>query len=74
LVTFCVVTASYDGLLKKDKKRDSSDNRRGRRHSKLLEDRKERRYSHLKEEVLDRTMWRVRYRKGFGPVLKQTAE
>ena len=34
--------------------------RQGRRRTKLLDDLKERRgYSHLKEEVLDRTMWRV---------------
>ena len=33
--------------------------RRGRRCKKLLDDLKERRgYSHLKEEALDRTMWR----------------
>ena len=36
---------------------------------------KERRgYSHLKEEVLDRTMWRARFGRGFGPVVRQTAE
>ena len=35
---------------------------RGRRLTKLLDDLKERRgYSHLKEEALDRTMWRVRF-------------
>ena len=33
--------------------------RRGRRRKKLLDDLKDRRgYSHLKEEALDRTMWR----------------
>ena len=37
--------------------------RQGRRRGKLLDDLKERReYSHLKEEALDRTMWRA----GFG--------
>jgi len=45
----------------------------GRRHRKLLDDLKERRgYSHLKEESLDRTMWRVRFGRGFGPVARQT--
>jgi hypothetical protein len=35
--------------------------RRGRRHKKLLDDFKDKRgYSHLKEEALDRTMWRNR--------------
>ena len=46
---------------------------RGRRRRKLLDDLKERRgYSHLKEEVLDRTMWRARFGRGFGPVVRQT--
>ena len=36
--------------------------RRGRRLKNLLDDLKDRRgYSHLKEEVLDRTMWRHRF-------------
>jgi hypothetical protein len=49
--------------------------RRGRRSRKLLDDLKERRgYSHLKEEALDRTMWRDRFGKGFGPVVRQTAK
>jgi hypothetical protein len=47
--------------------------RRGRRRRKLLDDLKERRaYSHLKEEVLDRTMWRAGFERGFGPVVRQT--
>jgi hypothetical protein len=49
--------------------------RRGRRRKKLLDDLKDRRgYSHLKEEALDRTMWRNRFRWGFGPVVRQTTE
>ena len=49
--------------------------RRGRRRRKLLDDFKERRgYSHLKEEALDRTMWRARFGRGFGPVVRQTAK
>jgi hypothetical protein len=48
--------------------------RQRRRRRKLLDDLKERRrYSHLKEEALDRTMWRPRFRRGFGPVVRQTA-
>jgi hypothetical protein len=47
--------------------------RRGRRRWKLLYDLKERRkYSHLKEEALDRTVWRAGFEKGFGPVVRQT--
>jgi hypothetical protein len=46
--------------------------RRGRRRKKLLEDFKNRRgYSHLKEEALDRTVWRNRFGRGFGPVVSQ---
>ena len=49
--------------------------RRGRKRRKLLDDLKERRgYSHLKEEVLDRTMKRAQFGRGFGPVVRQTAK
>ena len=49
--------------------------RQGRRHIKLLDDLKEwRGYSHLKEEALDRTMWRARFGRGFGPVVRQTTK
>jgi len=49
--------------------------RQGKRRRKLLDDLKERReYSHLKEEALDRTMWRARFGRGFGPVVRQTTE
>jgi hypothetical protein len=47
--------------------------RRGRRCRKLLDDLKERRgYSHLKEEALDRTMWRAGFGSGIGPVVRKT--
>jgi hypothetical protein len=47
--------------------------RQGRRRRKLLDDLKERTgYSHLKEETLDRTMWRDGFGRGFGPVVRQT--
>jgi hypothetical protein len=47
----------------------------GRRRRKLLDDLKERRgHSHLKEEALDRTKWRARFGRGFGPVLRQTTK
>ena len=43
--------------------------RRGRRRKKLLDDLKDRRgYCQLKDEALDRTMWRNRFGRGFGPV------
>ena len=31
-------------------------------------------YSHLKEEALDRTMWRNRFGGGIGPVVRQNTE
>jgi hypothetical protein len=47
--------------------------RKGRRRRKLLDDLKERKgYSYLKEEALDRTMWRARFGRGFGPVVRQS--
>ena len=47
--------------------------RQRRRRRKLLDDLKERReYYHLKEEALDRTMWRAGFGRGFGPVVRQT--
>jgi hypothetical protein len=49
--------------------------RRGRRRRKQLDDLKEKReYIHMKEEALGRTMWRARFGRGFGPVVKQTAK
>jgi hypothetical protein len=49
--------------------------RQGRRCRKLLDDLKERRgYSHLKEEALDRTMWRGGFGRSFGPVVRQTTK
>ena len=44
--------------------------RRGRTRKKLLDDLKDRRgYCQSKEEALDRTMWRNRFGRGFGPVV-----
>jgi ribosomal 50S subunit-associated protein YjgA (DUF615 family) len=49
--------------------------RRGRRHRKLLDDLKEKRgYSLLKEEALDRTIWRAGFGKGFGTSVRQTTK
>ena len=49
--------------------------RRGRRCRKLLDDLKESSgYSHLEEEVLDRTMWTAGFGRGIGPVVRQTSK
>jgi len=47
--------------------------RRGRRRKQLLDDPKGiRGYRKLKEKELDRTLWRVRFGRGYGPVVEQT--
>ena len=44
--------------------------RQGRRHKNLLDDLKDRRgYCELKEEALDRTMWRNRFARGLRTVV-----
>jgi hypothetical protein len=49
--------------------------RRGRRRKQLLDDLTDRiGYYKLKEEVLDRTVWRIRFGRGYGPVVRQTAD
>jgi hypothetical protein len=49
--------------------------RRERRRRKLLDGLKERRgYSLLKEEALDRTVWRAGFGRGVGPVVRQTTK
>jgi hypothetical protein len=76
LVTFCVETAFCDRFIEgKIKGGIEVRGRRGRRRRKLLDYLKERRgYSHLKEEALDRNMWRAGLGRRFGPVVRQTAK
>jgi len=70
LVRFCVDTAFYNRLGRKDRRVDRSGRRRGRRRRKLLDDLKEgRRCCRLKEGALDRTMWRACFGRGFGPAV-----
>jgi len=75
LVTFCVEMPSKRVTEGKMKGGIEVTGRRGRRRKKLLDDLKERRgYSHLKEEALDRTKWRARFGRSFGPVVRQTTK
>ena len=68
----CLLKQVIEGKIKGEMK---VARRRGRRRKKLLDDLKDRRgYSHLKEEALDRTMWRYRFGGGFGPVVRQNTE
>ena len=49
--------------------------KRGRRRKKLLDDLKDGRgYYQLKEEALDRSVWRNRFGRGFGPVVWQITD
>jgi hypothetical protein len=46
-----------------------------RRRKQLLNDLKEERICwKLKEEALDRTLWRTRFGRGYGPVVRQSTE
>ena len=75
-----VETAFYNCLLQRVTERKIQGGievtgRQGGRRRKLLDDLKERRgCSHLKEEALDRTIWRPRFGRGFGPVVRQTTK
>jgi hypothetical protein len=64
----CLLHQATEGVIK-----EGMTGTRGRKCRKLLDDLKERRgYSHLKEEALDHTMWRARFGREFGPVMRQT--
>jgi hypothetical protein len=68
----CILQRSIEGKMKGG---IEVTGRRGKRRRKLLDDLKERTgYSHLKEEALDRTMWRARFGRGFGPAVRRTAK
>ena len=68
----CLLKQVIEGMIKGEVE---VKRRRGRRRNKLPDDLKDRRgFSHLKEEALDRTMWRNRFRGGFGPVVRQNTE
>jgi hypothetical protein len=66
----CLLKQVIEGKIKEEME---VTRRRRRRRKKLLDDLKDRRgYSHLKEEALDHTVWRNRFGRGFGPVVRQT--
>ena len=68
----CLVKQIIEGKIKGQRE---VTRRWGRRCKKLLDDLKDRRgYCQLKEEALDRTMWRNRFRRGFGPVVWQITD
>jgi hypothetical protein len=68
----CLLKQVLEGKIKEEKE---VTRRRGRSRKKLLHDLNDRRgYSHLKEEALDGTMWRNRFGRGVGPVVRQITE
>ena len=68
----CLLKQVIEGKIKGDME---VARRRGRRRKKLLDDLKNRRgYFYLKEEALDRTMWRHHFGGGFGPVVRHITE
>jgi len=68
----CLLKQDIEGKIKAEME---VTRRRGRRRRKLLDDLKDRRgYSHLKEEVLDRPLWRHRFSGGFELVVRQIIE
>jgi hypothetical protein len=71
-ICHCLIRQVIEGMIKRGIKVTG---RRERRRRKLPDDLKERRgYSHLKEEALDRTIWRAGFGRCFGPVVRQTAK
>jgi hypothetical protein len=68
----CLLKHMIEGMLEG---RIETKERRRRRRKQLLDDLKEkRRYWKLKEEALDRTLWRTHFGSGCGPVIRQTTE
>ena len=49
--------------------------RRGRRGEQLLDNIRDRRgHRESKEEAPGRTLWRTRFERGYGPIVRQTVE
>jgi hypothetical protein len=55
-------------------RREMTGRGRGRREQLLDNLKEKRRYWKLKEEALDRTLWRTRFGRGYGPVVRKTTE
>ena len=71
----CVITVSAYVILKhviegKTERKMEVQGRGGKRCKQLLDDLKEKR-RYFREEALNRTVWRTRFVRGYGPVIKQ---
>jgi hypothetical protein len=72
LCSNCLLIHVIEGKLEE---RVEMTRRRGRRRKQLLDDLKEKRKSwKLKEEALDHTLWRTRFGRRYGLVVRQTTE
>ena len=72
LCRICLLNQVIEGKIKGQIK---VTRREGRRCKKLLDDLRDRRgYCELKEEAVDRAMWRNRFARGFGPVVWQITD
>jgi hypothetical protein len=68
----CLLKHAIDG---KTEERIEVTGRREKRRKHPLNDLKEKRwYRELEEEALDRTLWRTRFGKGYGPAARETRE
>jgi hypothetical protein len=68
----CLLKHVIEGKLER---RIEMTGRREKRRKQLLDDLKEKRkYWKLKEQALDRALWRSRFGRGYGPVIRQTTE
>jgi hypothetical protein len=63
----CLLQLVIEG--KKQRGIEVTEKQRRRRRNLLKKKKKRIGYSHLKEEALDRTMWRARFGRGFGHVV-----
>jgi hypothetical protein len=72
LIIYCIETALKTLLMELQRKEVRET--RGRRRKQLLDYLKGKRvYWELKKEALDRTLWRTRFGRGYGPVVRLTA-
>jgi hypothetical protein len=68
----CLLMHAVEGKIEE---RTEGTGRRGRRRKQLLDDLKEKTgYWELKEEALDRTVWRTRFGRAYGHVARQTTD
>ena len=67
----CLIKRVMEGTVRR---MDRNDGRRGRRPKKVLDFLKEKtRYWKLKEEAADRTVWRTRCGRAYGPAIRHRA-